>query len=135
MDKVIFFSVRYHFLKDFIYLFLGRGKEGAREGEKHQCVVVSWVPTTEDLAHNPGMCPDWESNQWPFGLQSGTQSTEPHQPGCHLKKILDYHRFNRKYINMAIYVLVLILIDDWWTCSNWDVMISFNSRKSSPLYL
>ena len=41
MDKVIFFSVRYHFLKDFIYLFLGRGKEGAREGEKHQCVVVS----------------------------------------------------------------------------------------------
>ena len=34
-----------------------------------------------DLAHNPGMCPDWESNQQPFGLQACTQSTEPHQPG------------------------------------------------------
>ena len=30
---------------------------------------------------NPGMCPDWESNQRPFGLQVGAQSTEPHQPG------------------------------------------------------
>ena len=35
-----------------------------------------------DLAHNPGMCPDWESNQQPFDLQAGTQFTEPHQPGC-----------------------------------------------------
>ena len=32
------------FLKDFIYLFLERGKEGVREGEKHQCVVASGVP-------------------------------------------------------------------------------------------
>ena len=37
-----------------------------------------WGP---DLVHNPGMCPDWESNQQPFGSQAGTQSTEPHQPG------------------------------------------------------
>ena len=27
------------------------------------------------------MCPDWELNRWPVGLQAGTQSTEPHQPG------------------------------------------------------
>ena len=32
-------------------------------------------------AHNPGMCPDWESNRQPFGSQAGVQSTEPHQPG------------------------------------------------------
>ena len=38
------------------------------------------MPTTRDLAHNPGMCPGWESNQRPFGLQAGAQSTEPHQP-------------------------------------------------------
>ena len=24
---------------------------------------------------------DWELNRQPFGLQAGTQSTEPHQPG------------------------------------------------------
>ena len=35
---------------------------------------------TGDLAHNPRMCPDWESNQWPFSSQAGTQSTEPYPP-------------------------------------------------------
>ena len=37
-----------------------------------------WEP---DLAHNPGMYPDWESNWQPFGSQAGAQSIEPHQPG------------------------------------------------------
>ena len=70
----------FYFLKDFIYLFLERGKEGER-GEKHQCAVASWAPPNGDLARNPGMCPDWESNWQPFDSQAGTQSTEPHQPG------------------------------------------------------
>ena len=43
--------------------------------------VSSCVPSTGDLALNPGMCPDWESNQQPFGSQASAQSTEPHQPG------------------------------------------------------
>ena len=68
------------YFKIVIY-FLERGKEGEREGEKHQCVVASRMPPIGDLACNPGMCPDWESNQQPFGSQAGTQSTEPHQPG------------------------------------------------------
>ena len=41
-------------------LFRERGREGEREGEIHQCVVVCHVPSTEDLACNPGMCHDWE---------------------------------------------------------------------------
>ena len=52
-----------------------------REGEKHQCVGASQVPPTGNLARNPDMCPDWESNQQPFGLQASTQSTELHQSG------------------------------------------------------
>ena len=36
---------------------------------------------TGDLAHNPGVCPDWESNMRPFSSQASTQSTEPHQAG------------------------------------------------------
>ena len=44
------------FFKDFIYVFLERGREGEREAEKHQCVVASCVPPTGDLALNPGMC-------------------------------------------------------------------------------
>ena len=48
------------FLKDFIYSFLfsERGREGEREEEKYQCMVASYVPYTDDLAHNPGICPD-----------------------------------------------------------------------------
>ena len=44
-------------------------------------MVASHVASSGNLAHNPGMCPDWESNQQPFGSQVGTQSTEPHHPG------------------------------------------------------
>ena len=73
-----------NFLKDFIYLFLERGREGEREGEKHQCEVAFHMPLTGDLAHNPGMCPDWESNLRPFGSQAGAQSTEPHHLGLNI---------------------------------------------------
>ena len=66
-----------------LYLFLERGEGREKEGEKHQCVFASRVPPTGDLACNPGMCPDWESNWRPFGLQAGTQSTEPQQTGPH----------------------------------------------------
>ena len=45
-----------------LLLLLQRGREGEREGKKHQCVVASSAAPTGDLAHNPGMCPDWESN-------------------------------------------------------------------------
>ena len=58
-----------HSNSKFLFVFRERGREGEREGEKHQCVVVSRMPPTGDLARNPGMCPDWESNQQPFGLQ------------------------------------------------------------------
>ena len=64
------------FLKDFIYLFLERGERRAKEKERN---INVWLPLEEfptgDLACNPGMCPDWESNQRPFGSQAGTQST------------------------------------------------------------
>ena len=71
-------------LKKYIFyllIFRKKGREGEREGEKHQCVVASHSPPSGDLACNPGMCPDWELNGRPFGSQTGTQSTEPHQPG------------------------------------------------------
>ena len=68
----------------FLYLiFREKGRERERKGEKYQWVVVSSVIPTGDQACNPGMCPDWKLNQWPFGLQAGTQSTEPYQLGQH----------------------------------------------------
>ena len=62
----------------FIYLFLEEGDSGE---EEHQCVVSPLTPPTGNLAHNPGICPDWESNLRPFGSQAGAQPTEPHRPG------------------------------------------------------
>ena len=64
-------------------MFRERGREGEREGEKHQCVVASHALSTGDLAPKPGMCPDWISNWQPFGLQTGAQPTEPRQPWPH----------------------------------------------------
>ena len=66
----------------YFYLFFFRGgREGEREEGKHLCVFASHVAPTVDLAHNPGMCPDWESNRQLLGLQASAHSTEPHQPG------------------------------------------------------
>ena len=52
--------------KYFIHLFLERGE--GREGERERNINVreiheslaSHMPPTGNLAHNPGMCPDWE---------------------------------------------------------------------------
>ena len=55
-------SFLFFFLRFYLFIFIQRGKEGEREGEKHQCAVASHVAPTGDLACNPGMCPDWESN-------------------------------------------------------------------------
>ena len=74
-----------YFLKYFKIFYVFVFREGEREEErgreKHQCVAASCVPPTWGWVCNPHMCPDWESNQRPFALQSSTQSTEQHQPG------------------------------------------------------
>ena len=75
------FYFSFKFILFYLFIFRQTARKGEREGEKHQCVGASWVPPTGDLALNLGMCPDWESNRWPFCLQGGTQSTEPHLPG------------------------------------------------------
>ena len=85
------------FLKRFyLLIFREKGRQGEREGEKHQCVVASHTPPTGNLAHNTGTCPEWELN-WPaFGSQASAQSTEPHQSGlwvnnCLIKRDIEQH--------------------------------------------
>ena len=66
-----------------------------RERNINVWLALAGSPAPGDLAYNPGMCPDWESNQSPFGLQAGAQPTEPNQPGllsC-LKKNLHLRAF------------------------------------------
>ena len=69
--------------KKILFIFRQRGREGEREREK-QCVVASHAPPTGDLDHNPGMCPDWELNWWPFGYQASTQCTSHTSQGIKL---------------------------------------------------
>ena len=76
-----------YFLK-ILFIYIEReGKGGGERGgsidvrEKHPSVASCAPPTGEDLARNPGMCPDWESNPQPYSLQAGAQSTEQHHPG------------------------------------------------------
>ena len=90
--------VFFFFLKS-LFIFRQRGREGEREGEKHQCVVASHKPPTRDLARNPGMCPDWESNRGPFGSQARAQSTELHQPG--LSWVLILERMGHLHLGMG----------------------------------
>ena len=67
-------------------------------------MVAYGASPTGDLAHNPGMCPDWESNQRPLGFQAHAQSTEPHQPGLNVNILnmqnITVHIFN---IHSTIY--------------------------------
>ena len=67
------------FLKKILF-FREKEREGERGVEKHQSVY--WLPLAcpQPGTPNPGMSPDRELNLRPFGLQSSTQPTEPHQP-------------------------------------------------------
>ena len=60
-------STLYFFLRFHLLIFRHSRREGAREGEKHQCVVASPAPPTGDLACNPGMCSDWKINPLVLG--------------------------------------------------------------------
>lgn len=70
--------------------------------EKHG-LVASHMPPTVDLAYNPGLYPDRELSQQPFGSQASSQSTELHQPGHNLLLTLTN--------GDAFYLLVIILAD------------------------
>ena len=79
------------FFKDFIYFLRGEG--GEKESDRNMTVWLpdKWLLHTGYLAHNPGMCRDWELNQQLFGSQSGAQSTEPHQPGHNIPTVSYTH--------------------------------------------
>ena len=63
-------------------------REEGREKErgKHRCARETSIAHFSQAPHwgpgcNAAICPNWESNQRPFGSQAGAQCTKPHQPG------------------------------------------------------
>ena len=56
----------------FKILFICRERE-KRKKEKERISIFSCLSRAPNWGPgpNPGMCPDWESNPWPFGSQAG----------------------------------------------------------------
>ena len=71
----------FFFLKDRIYLFLERAEGKEKDRERN---INVWLPLAQPRLGTQTMCPEWESNQRPFGLEADSQSPEPHQPGQNL---------------------------------------------------
>ena len=60
----------------------GLGNKRRRKAKYERMRSVAFhTPPTGGLACSPSTCPDWESNQQPFGPKAGAQLTEPHQQG------------------------------------------------------
>ena len=77
----------------FIY-FQREGKGGRKRGrETSMCGCLSCIPYW-NLVCKPGTCPDWESNQQPFGLQAHAQSTEFTSQGHVLKTQYITHKID-----------------------------------------
>ena len=55
-----------------------------------------------DLAHDPGMCPDWESNWQPFVSQAHAQSTELHK-----LDLIAYFCFYNNYMEAIIIIIII----------------------------
>ena len=60
----IFYLFVHNLILNFLFLHTGEGRKRGREIS--MCGCLSCAPTG-DLARNPGVCPDWESNRQPFG--------------------------------------------------------------------
>ena len=59
MEKFPFLLLFLFFKRFYLFIFREKGREGEKEGEKHQCVIVSQALPTGYLAHNLGMDPNW----------------------------------------------------------------------------
>ena len=94
----------------FIY-FQGKWREG-REKDRERSNTV-WLPLA---CMCPGTCPNWEVNRWTFGLQAGTQSTEPHQPGPYfVSNILSFKKLIKCCIQYGVSKLLKMnLVSRWF---------------------
>ena len=74
------------------------------------CLVASCAPPTGDLAHNPGVCSEWELNRQLFGLQACAPSTELHQPGPVFKTYYIVFPLTLLCVNLPLFKYLPILV-------------------------
>ena len=76
-----------------MYLFLERREGKEKEGGRNISLLCRIHVPIRDQSHNPGTCPDWESNRQPFALLDDAQPTEPPQSGQHCVLLNSYNSF------------------------------------------
>ena len=69
------------------------------------CGCLSHAPQLGTWPATEAMCPHGESSWQPFGSQAGAQSTEPHQPGQNMGKILSIPRFQIHISNRLLDII------------------------------
>ena len=69
----------FFFKRFYLFIFRERGKEGEREGGKHQVQLLLAQPPQGTWPVTQAYACAW--NPRPPGSQTSTQSNEPHQPG------------------------------------------------------
>ena len=98
----------YFFFKRF-YLFIFREGKGGRKRERN---ISVWLPLMYPLLGTQlatqARALDWELNWRPFGSQTGTQSTEPHQPGLFLFHLIIFIIFFHNHL-VPLYPLPLYI--------------------------
>ena len=68
-------------LHSFVYLFVERWEGREEEKERDIDLLPLTHTPTQDQTRNQGICPDQESNRWPFALQDDAQPIKPHWSG------------------------------------------------------
>ena len=81
------------------YLFILRVGKGERKRRREISICGCLThPLLGTWPETQACSLDWELNQWPFDLQAGVQSTEPHQPGPYI------YIYTYTYIHTYIYI-------------------------------
>ena len=78
-SKTVFSLRSFLFLRVYLFLERGEGKEKERERNMDQLPLIRTL--AGDRSRNPGMCPDQELNRRHFTLPVGAQPIEPHGLG------------------------------------------------------
>ena len=88
------------FFKKRFYLFTFRQWKWGRKGEKHQCVVASYVPPTGEPGSKPRHMPCWESN--PLVCRLVLNPMSHISQGCRLNLTLIYDSMISSYIDASM---------------------------------
>ena len=91
-----------------IYLLIYREVKGERKRRRETSIGASCSGPTRDGTSNPGICPNWESNQKPFSSQYHSQPTEPRRSGPHCSLFSDF--LENVFLFVCVFTYLFLLL-------------------------